>query len=174
MKELNTFIFFVVLSGIFTVNCSFQTEIFSLLNKNYEGKNLIISPFSIFQILSLTSNGANEKTLEAMLAALKIEDLDTLNKINYELLKIFNKFETVEVANAVMPIFTPASNFLEIANNYNSTVETLKSAEQVNNWCNIKTHGKIPKIIDNLDNDIFMILLNAIYFKGEWLYPVEK
>ena len=41
--------------------------------------------------------------------------------------------------------------------------------EQVNNWCSEKTHGKITKILDQLDASVQMILLNAVYFKGEWV-----
>ena len=40
--------------------------------------------------------------------------------------------------------------------------------QQVNNWCSEKTHGKITKILDQLDASVQMILLNAVYFKGEW------
>ena len=37
-----------------------------------------------------------------------------------------------------------------------------------NNWCNLKTHGKIKEIIDELDGSKLMIWLNAIYFNGVW------
>ena len=41
--------------------------------------------------------------------------------------------------------------------------------EQVNNWCSEKTHGKITKILDQLNASVQMILINAVYFKGEWV-----
>ena len=44
----------------------------------------------------------------------------------------------------------------------------LKNVNQVNKWCDNKTHGKI-KIIDKLDGNIFMIILNVVNFKGIWL-----
>ena len=34
-----------------------------------------------------------------------------------------------------------------------------------------KNHGKITKIIDKLDPLTVMLLLNAVYFRGEWTYP---
>jgi len=37
-----------------------------------------------------------------------------------------------------------------------------------------KTHGKIKKIINELNPNTFMIIINAVYFKGEWLNKFEK
>ena len=45
-----------------------------------------------------------------------------------------------------MTKFTPEKTFLYTASRYNSTVETLRNLNQVNSWCNKKTHGKIKKI----------------------------
>ena len=159
----------LVVSLLFnSLNCSFQVSIFNELNKSKRGQNLIISPLSIFQILSLTANGAKGQTQKEMLQTLQGADLDKLNYINYEILDIFQKFETVEIANAVMSRFTPLKEFNEIAEKYCAPLEQLISVQQVNNWCSEKTHGKITKIIDQLNASVQMILLNAVYFKGEW------
>lgn len=157
------FIFFCLSSS------AFQTSFFKEINKEFIGNNLIISPLSAYQVLGLTANGANGKTLEEMLLALGNENLDELNKINTEILKISKEFTTIEIANAIMTLFTPKDNFINIAQKYESSIESLKNVAQVNNWCNIKTHGKIEKILDQLDPNTVMILLNAIYFKGTWL-----
>ena len=148
---------------------SFQTSFFSELNQEYFGKNLIISPLSAYQILGLTANGANGKTLDEMLLVLGNENLEEVNKINTEILKIAKEFTTIEIANAIMTEFTPKQGFLNAAEKYEASVEALKNVAQVNNWCNEKTHGKIPKIMDELDPNTVMMLLNAIYFKGTWL-----
>ena len=159
----------LVISLLFnSLNCSFQVSIFNELNKSKRGQNLIISPLSIFQILSLTANGAKGQTQKEMVHALKGADLDKLNYANYEILEIFQKFKTVEIANAVMSRFTPLKEFNEVAEKYCAPLEQLVSVQQVNNWCSEKTHGKITKIIDQLDASVQMILLNAVYFKGEW------
>ena len=103
-----------------------------------------------------------------MLFALGNKDLEELNKINTEILKVFKQFSTVEIANVIMTKINPEKKFLMAGSRYGATVETLRSANQVNSWCNVKTHGKIKKIIDNLDQLTKIILLNAVYFKGEW------
>ena len=165
MKSLFIIIFFTLL---FILNCSFQISLFQEINKIKKGQNLIISPLSIFQILSLTANGAKEQTQLEMVQALQNEDIEELNSINYKILEISKNFTTVEIANAVMSKFLPTQQFLDISENYCAPYQKLLSAQQVNNWCDEKTHGKISKIIDDLDSRIQMILLNAVYFKGEW------
>jgi serpin B len=138
------------------------------MNKGKKGQNLIISPLSIFQILSLTANGAKEQTQLEMVQTLDGEDIEYLNSINYDILEISQKFKTVEIANAVMSKFVPIKEFLDVSEKYCAPFQILKSAQQVNGWCSEKTHGKIPKILDELNSNIEMILLNAVYFKGEW------
>ena len=62
-----------------------------------------------------------------------------------------------------MSKFIPIQEFLDISEKYCAPFQMLESAKQVNKWCEEKTHGKITKIIEELK-----ILLNAVYFKGEW------
>ena len=38
----------------------------------------------------------------------------------------------------------------------------------INSWVNENTNGKIDKIIENLEPNSVMVLLNAIYFQGNW------
>ena len=163
---LNIFILCFLLFN--SLNCSFQVSLFNEINKGKKGKNLIISPLSIFQILSLTANGARDQTQLEMIETLQGEDIEDLNSINYEILEISQNFKTVEIANAVMSKFVPIQDFLNVSEKYYAPFQKLVSAEQVNSWCSEKTHGKIPKIIDQLSPDMAMILLNAVYFKGKW------
>ena len=93
-------------------------------------------------------------------------------------MKILNKIKdksSIEIANAIMSKTAPLNTFTEIAKNtFNSEILPLKSVNQINKWCAKQTHGKINKIIDELDTQTYMLILNAIYFKGEWLYPFEE
>jgi len=103
-----------------------------------------------------------------MLSALGNKNLEELNKINTDILKLAKEFKTVEIANAIMTKFQPKKSFLAISSKYGATVETLKSVAQVNSWCKAKTHGKIQKILNSLPSKALMVLLNAVYFKGKW------
>ena len=165
----------IIISSLFiSLNCSFQATLFNKINKEKEGENLIISPLSIYQALSLAANGAKGKTLSEMLDTLENESLEELNKINLEIISIINQFSTIDIANAVMTKFTPLENFTKVLEQYLAPIEPLINVEQVNNWCSNKTHGKINKILDQLDPDAYMLILNAVYFKGVWSSKFKK
>ena len=159
---------------IYSFNCSFQSKLFNRMNKGKTGENLIISPLSIFQALSLTANGAKEDTLSEMLDLLEASSLDELNEMNYKILSIIKDFSTIDIANGVMSRFTPLEDFVNVAEKYLALVEPLESLEQVNNWCSNKTHGKIKEILQELDPNTVMIILNAVYFKDEWSMQFEE
>ena len=155
-------------------NCTFQENIFTQINNDKSGKNVIISPLSIYQVLSLLSNGAKESTLSEMLSVLGSTSLDELNDINYKILSKISSFSTIDIANAVMTRFKPLENFCSVADKYLAPMESLESVEQINEWCKEKTQGKIEKIIEQLSPETIMILLNAVYFKGEWINQFDK
>ena len=138
------------------------------MNLENINKNLTVSPLSAYQVLGLTANGAKGTTLEEMLECLGNESLEELNSINQQILSIFKSFTSLEIANAVMTKYRPKQTFFDASELYEATVEPLQSLAQVNNWCNLKTHGTIPTILDELPANTLMVLLNALYFKGTW------
>ena len=172
MKYIFSIIAFIFL--FISSNCSFQSTLFKRLAKETEGENLIISPLSIFQALSLCANGANGQTLQEMLELLQIDSIDELNEINYKILSAIKYFSTIEIANGIMTRFAPLEDFTKIAEKYLAPIEPLIDVDQVNNWCSNKTHGKIDKILDELDPYALMVILNAVYFKGEWKLKFDE
>ena len=169
------FLKIILLSSLLSYfNCTFQENIFTQINNDKSGKNVIISPLSIYQVLSLLTNGAKESTLSEMLSVLGCTSLDELNDINYKILSKISSFSTIDIANAVMTRFKPLENFCSVADKYLAPMESLESVEQINEWCKEKTHGKIEKIIEQLSPETIMILLNAVYFKGEWINQFDK
>ena len=78
---------------------SFQENLFKTILQKDKGKNILISPFSIYQILALTSNGAAEETLEEMLKVLipyKDIDNEIQNTLNLNLIDIIKKLTPKE------------------------------------------------------------------------------
>ena len=173
MKNLLKLI--VISISIISIQNTFLSNIFYQLNKDKKGQNLIISPLSIYQVLSLLSNGARGETLNEMLEVLGSPNTDDLNYINEKkIINIITQFSTLDIANAIMTKCEPTKSLLLYAKAYSANVELLENVEQVNNWCSENTHGKINQIIEELDPNTVMILLNAVYFKGKWVYPFEK
>ena len=167
MNRLLICFYIFIISFNFSLN-SFQLSFFTEMNKEFINKNLILSPLSAYQILSLTSNGAKGKTLQEMILSLSGTDLDELNKINIAILNTAKKFCSLEIANAIMTTFIPEEKFVDVAYKYESTIDELIDIVQVNNWCKVKTHDKIKSILDSIEPNTVMILLNAVYFKGIW------
>ena len=109
----------IIISYLFIfLNCSFQSTLFNLINKEKIGENSIISPLSIYQALSLGTNGANGQTLSEMLDLFQVNTLDELNDINFQIISILDRFSTIDIANVVMTKFTPLETFTEIAKLY--------------------------------------------------------
>ena len=147
---------------------NFQLQIFQEINKINKGKNIMVSPFSIYHIVSLTTNGAANKTLDEMLKALCHKDKNEMNKDNKLISSAIRNFSSAEIANAVFTKFKPVDTFIQMVKEYKAKVDVLKDTEQVNSWCSDATHKKIPQIIDSLSENDVMVLINAIYFKGVW------
>jgi serine protease inhibitor len=114
MKSLSFQIIIVLASLSLCLN-TFQTSFFKEINKGFNKQNLVVSPLSAYQILSLTTNGANGDTLQQMISALSSDALDRLNINNFKILKAFKNFTSIEIANAVMTAFNPERNFVDMS-----------------------------------------------------------
>ena len=61
---------------------SFQLNFFRAISESVMGNNMIISPLSLYHIVSLATNGALEKTKTEMLNALFNKNEENMNQIN--------------------------------------------------------------------------------------------
>ena len=88
----------LLISFIYSQKLTFQTSLFNHLYNN-PNENICISPLSIYQIMSLLSNGA-----QALVPDSKInkKSLLKINDVNYKILNIYSKNKFVKIANAVM------------------------------------------------------------------------
>lgn len=50
---------------------------------------------------------------------------------------------------------------------YQSQPVPLVSVEEVNQWVESSTKGHIPKFLEKIPHDVVLMLMNALYFKGE-------
>lgn len=148
--------------------------------------NLFISPLSISMALAMTLNGAEGETFEEMKEALYLNGMD-LEEINgafeslIELLVSVDPDVQLGIANSIwheesLPV---KEAFLErLENSYDAEVTGLDffdpvSVDVINAWVDENTEGRIEEIIDEIPSEMVMYLINAIYFKGDWLRPFD-
>lgn len=148
---------------------SFQSSLMKMINTTQINKNVIISPLSIYLILSICSNGAVDDTLSQMLKTLspKSKDLAQLNKECYKLLSTFSKSDSIKVANAIFSKLPIMKKFKENVKQFSCSIDNLSSVSQINSWCSEHTNKKITKIVDSIDG-MNILLINAVYFLCSW------
>jgi serine protease inhibitor len=143
--------------------------------------NTMVSPLSISLALSMTYNGAAGTTKTEMEKTLKQNGLTTIqinnaHKALVNALKSADPDVLLEIANAIYfrKELLVKQDFVNVNKDfYDAEVTALdfnasSSLSTINGWVAKKTRDKIPTIIDQIDPDLAMILLNAIYFNGIW------
>jgi len=167
---------------------SFSLDVFKRVIQNEPAsKNVIISPLSISSSLSMTLNGANGVTRDAMLAALRINGLtsESINNSYKDLtgtLLNVDQRVLISIANSVWTEknFVVKKPFTDILSKYYGTeaksfdITDPLAPKQVNSWIESKTNGLIKNMLGELDPSTVMLLVNAIYFKGKWSSQFDK
>ena len=163
-------------------NNQFALNFLNTINEtDLSGKSFIYSPLSIIYVLGMVNDaatGLTEKELEETLGFHK-GGIQAVNDYCKNLIdglpKVDNKV-TLNIANAIFlnKSFTLKPQFTQdMQTYYDAEAEALdfessETLNHINSWCNEKTNGMIPTILDEIDPLIMSYLLNAIYFKADW------
>jgi serpin B len=157
--------------------------------------NLIYSPYSISLALAMTYAGARGETESQMAQTMHFLPQNklhsALNALDLELAKrgeAGSKAETplqLDIANAVWAeqTFAFLKDYLDgIAQNYGAGIQLADFIheheairKEINGWVSNKTNDKIQDLIPEgvLDPSTKMVLVNAIYFKADWMYQFD-
>jgi serpin B len=89
---------------------------------------------------------------------------------------------TLNMANAIFlnKLYTLKEQFQkDMQTYYDAKAEALdftdpQTLNHINGWCDEKTKGMIPTILDEVDPATVSYLLNAIYFKADWASKFDK
>lgn len=169
-------------------NQQFAFDIFRQLNKEDGDENIFISPLSISTALSMAYQGAGSTTKEAMAKALGYGGIDTeeLNKSYRKLLghlKKTDKKVELNISNSIWIRDDEPVNDAFLKTNkkiFNAKAEVMdfsknSTADTINKWISESTKGKVQRMIEPpINPDVFMYLINAIYFKGQWTDSFNK
>ena len=151
------------------------------------GKSFIYSPLSITYVLGMVNDaavGETEKELEQTLGfhegGIKAVN-DYCKKLIDGMQKVDEKV-TLNIANAIFvnKFYTLKPQFeQDMQTYYDATAESLdfsspQTLDHINGWCNDKTKGMIPTILDEVKPEMVSYLLNAIYFKADWASKFDQ
>ncbi|XP_052678571.1 serpin B3-like [Crassostrea angulata] len=155
----------------------------SLLKELPQASNVFYSPFSISTALAMVHLGARTDTLKEMDQVLHFDKMgkETHSAFGGYLEYLSKKTGdiTLKTANKIYQSmrFKPEETFMiECEKHFKTAAESLdfsKSAvasSKINSWVSQQTENKIQNLVpaDALDALTFMVLINAIYFKGNW------
>ncbi|XP_054742463.1 serine protease inhibitor 42Dd-like [Anastrepha obliqua] len=152
-------------------------------------ENFIVSPVSVQTCLAMTYMGAEGQTAAEMRQVLALEQFARKEDVAYDFgefiqANIKSAQSKLEMANRIYVDrrfhVLPAYNEL-ISSYFQSTVasvdfsKNIQTAQGINEWVKRQTHGKIQGLMQptELTSDTGIVLVNAIYFKAEWLYPFD-
>ncbi len=160
-------------------NTAFAVDIYQQLCSSSED-NLFLSPYSISTCLAMTYAGARGETEKQMAQALHFTiDQNDLHPGFAALQDGLNKIQKkgdvkLNIANSLWPqIGYPfLDEYLSLTKKYYGVsikpVNLPNAVGEINKWVEDKTEGKIQNIINQLSGDAVLVLVNAIYFKGQW------
>jgi serpin B len=171
-------------------NTAFAFQLYTQL-KNQEPGNLFFSPYSLSIALAMTSAGARHRTAQQIAQVLHFPSSspEKIHPLFAQLQQGINQAQQhikIQVANALWGeasySFSPSFRNL-VAQNYDANLNSIdfKNAFptahlKINAWVEEKTQQKItqllkPGLIDSLTR---LVLVNAIYFKGNWNTPFDN
>ena len=162
---------------------SFSFELYKELSMAEEG-NVFFSPYSVFVALAMAYEGARGETAVEMQKVLGFQQNNETWLCSFG--RIYNLYNqkseyTLKTANAlwVQHGYSFLMEYLDFIEKYYmgkaSVVDFTnaeKTADLINSWTNDRTNGKIPELIKTVDINPLtkLILTNAIYFRGDWVY----
>lgn len=157
----------------------FGWDIYARLARS-EG-NLFLSPYSLASALTLTWAGAGTETADQMAQVLRHSSQPSSIHEGYrELSTSLISLQQLDIANSIFPDkrFILRDDYLRLVKDkYLSSIESLDYVREtesarlhINRWVERETRERIRNLIaeGNLDPAVVMVLVNAIYFNGQW------
>ncbi len=151
-------------------------------------ENSVISPLSVYLALGMTANGADKETLsqfESVLGGGKV-GLDEINRQNAELLYELRSNDSRKLRIADSIWFDTAKDLMVNQSFLNTNAKYYGAGinqqdfkdpatlGKINGWVSDNTDGKIPSIIDKMDQDAIMYLINTVLFEANWMVPYNE
>ena len=148
--------------------------------------NLLVSPFSAAAVVAMAAAGARGDTAQQMWAGLGVPDTEAAEAGWSQAIPALrtNMYFILETANAAFV----AENY-KILDEYKESLHQIFHSDvspvnfgdsvtlkRINSWVSDMTNKKIEKLVNKQDIpvDTIIVLVNAIYFKGDWVNKFNK
>ncbi|KAG9348102.1 hypothetical protein JZ751_004131 [Albula glossodonta] len=177
------------MASLSSANTMFALDLFRTLSENNASANIFISPLSITSALAMVYLGAKGNTADQMSKALCFNkaanihsDFQTLNAdINKPaasyLLKLANRLYGEKTFNFLPEFLGSTQKFYEAdLVPLDFICATEESRVQINQWVEEQTENKIKELLKpgTVTPMTRLALVNAIYFKGNWLQKFDE
>ncbi|KAL4479626.1 hypothetical protein ABPG72_004222 [Tetrahymena utriculariae] len=161
---------------------NFSKFAFNLYKKLAKTKNLIFSPASLYIALSMAALGSDSKTLAEFKDILGFSNQNQLAKNTGLLLKILQQDQsgiTTQIANKIYQGISQLGTEYQkmMTMHFDSMIQKVNFASdcdkiriEINQWVEVITKEKIKDLLppNSFNQSAVMVLVNAIYFKGNW------
>lgn len=173
-------------------NQQFAVNIYKKLADENPGRNLFLSPLSIFIAFGMVNLGTRGRTMSQLREVLHLNGLNSDDAINDGYKQLIRKLKstannyTLHLANRLFGSkeFQIKDKFLQDADgNFQASLEKLdfihnpeESRHHINQFVENQTNGKIKDLLSSgtIGPQTVLVLVNAIYFKAGWLHQFEK
>ncbi|XP_078147451.1 leukocyte elastase inhibitor-like isoform X4 [Centroberyx gerrardi] len=165
-------------------NTSFSLALFKKLSEDDKTGNVFYSPFSISSALAMVLLGARGNTATQMSECLNVQKVQEDVHVGFnKLMSELNKPEAPYALSLANRLYGEKSyqfveDFLaETKKHYNAELESVDfktspeaARNNINSWVEKQTQDKIKEVLVQgvVDNMTRLVLVNAIYFKGNW------
>ncbi len=177
-------------SPIIEGNNRFALELYRLYSGKYKEDNIFFSPFSITSAFSMLYEGARGKTAEEIAKVFHFPTSGDVRRQGFsalyrEMNKPGKKYE-LSLANAlwVQSGYSFLKEYISVirkyyggkATNVDFRGDPEGSRQVINKWVEEKTREKIKDLLPkgSVTSLTRLVITNAIYFKGLWVFPFDK
>lgn len=146
-----------------------------------ESPNVFLSPLSASMALGMTMNGMAGSTWTQMRDVLGFDGMEEqeINEAYRDLIALLLELDsgvTFGLGNSVwarLGIPFHQTFYDRVTSYFGAELQELDFSDPgapdvINAWVEDVTRGRITEMIDEIDPDVIMYLINAVYFKGDW------
>ncbi|XP_040268823.1 alpha-1-antitrypsin-like [Bufo bufo] len=171
-------------------NSKFSFDLFRQLALDHPSENIVFSPVSISMAFAFLSLGAKAQNHSQIIKGLRLntseiseQDFhegfhhrrDLLNDVDMEPPLRGGSALFISKERKILQTFLDEAKKLYHSEAFSTDFKNTEEAKnQINSYVEKNTHSKIPEPLDSVDQDAIFVLIDYIYFRGQWENPFEE